>query len=238
MTQDKPAVVCVFCGSTAGNDPVHLEAARALAYELHKNNVHLVYGGGNTGLMGEIAKTLVSLSGPQSVHGVIPRAMIQSTEMNVAGKDQTTPATARGKTAERVVSDSLDETAIADLTYGTTTIVSDMHTRKRLMAKLVLQGGPGSGFVAMAGGFGTIEEVMEMTTWNQLGIHNVGVVLLNINGYWDGLLLWIRTAVHEGFINGKNGSILMEAHDVKEVWPILVEYQCSSERYELNWGQE
>jgi Possible lysine decarboxylase. len=77
-----------------------------------------------------------------------------------------------------------------------------------------------------------------MTTWNQLGNHHVGVVLLNINGYWDGLLAWVRTAVQQGFINGENGSILTEARDVKDVWPKLVEYKCSSDRYQLNWGQE
>ncbi|KNG91701.1 lysine decarboxylase-like protein [Aspergillus nomiae NRRL 13137] len=220
MTQDKPAVVCVFCGATAGRDPVHLEAARALAYEFHKNNVQLVYGGGTAGLMGEIAKTLVSLSGPK------------------ACTVEKTSATAGGKTAERVVSESLDGDEIPESEYGVTTIVPDMHTRKRLMATKVMEGGPGSGFVTLAGGFGTIEEVMEMTTWNQLGIHRVGVVLLNINGYWDGLLAWVRNAVKEGFISAENGSILAEAVDVKEVWPKLLEYRCSSGRFQLNWGEE
>ncbi|OJJ03878.1 hypothetical protein ASPVEDRAFT_136428 [Aspergillus versicolor CBS 583.65] len=236
MTQDKPAVVCVFCGSTEGNDPVHLEAAQDLAYEFHKNNVQLVYGGGNTGLMGEIAKKLVSLSGPEAVHGVIPQAMVQAAASH--GTDENDDETAGGKAAERVVSKPLDGNHIDELTFGLTTIVQDMHTRKRLMATKVLQGGPGSGFVALAGGFGTIEEIMEMTTWNQLGIHHVGVVLLNVNGYWDGLLAWVRTAVQQGFINSENGSILIEVQGVKDVWPRLVEYRCSSKRYQLNWSQE
>lgn len=209
-----------------------------MAYEFHKNNVQLVYGGGNTGLMGEIAKTLVSLSGPKAVHGVIPRAMVQAAASNGVDSDEAASATAGGKAAERVVSAPLDGNEIPESTFGLTTIVPDMHTRKRLMANKVLEGGPGSGFVALAGGFGTIEEVMEMTTWNQLGIHHVGVVLLNINGYWDGLLSWVRTAVQQGFINGENGSILTEVHDVKDVWPNLVEYRCSSDRYQLHWGQE
>ncbi|CAG7997439.1 unnamed protein product [Penicillium nalgiovense] len=119
-----------------------------------------------------------------------------------------------------------------------TTIVADMHTRKRLMAEKVLEGGPGSGFVSLAGGFGTIEEVMEMTTWNQLGIHKVGVVLLNINGYWDGLLAWVRNAVKEGYISASNGEILAEAKDVSEVWPKLRAYQVSNGRMQLNWGEE
>ncbi|KAE8362524.1 hypothetical protein BDV27DRAFT_131354 [Aspergillus caelatus] len=235
MTQDKPAVVCVFCGATAGKDPVHLEAARALAYEFHKHNVQLVYGGGTSGLMGEIAKTLVSLSGPKAVHGIIPRALVKISAKN--SKEAPTAA-AGGKAAERVVSEALDGDEIPESEYGITTIVPDMHTRKRLMATKVMEGGPGSGFVTLAGGFGTIEEVMEMTTWNQLGIHRVGVVLLNINGYWDGLLAWMRNAVEEGFISGENGSILAEALDVKEVWPKLLEYRCSEGQLKLNWGQE
>lgn len=190
--------------------------------------------------MGEIAKTLVSLSGPKAVHGVIPRAMVQAAASNgiEETEDETASAAAGGKAVERVISDPLDGNRIEESTFGVTTIVPDMHTRKRLMATKVLEGGPGSGFVALAGGFGTIEEIMEMTTWNQLGIHRAGVVLLNINGYWDGLLAWVRTAVQQGFINDENGSILIEVHGVKDVWPKLVGYRCSSKRYQLNWGQE
>lgn len=233
------------CGSTAGKDPVHLEAARTLAHEFHKNNVQLVYGGGTTGLMGEIAKTLVSLSGPEAVQGVIPRALIKVSAKDSNGHGDgdgegngigAQTESGAGKSAERVVSDSVDD--IPESEYGMTTIVPDMHTRKRLMATKVLEGGPGSGFVSLAGGFGTIEEVMEMTTWNQLGIHRVGVVLLNVNGYWDGLLAWVRNAVKEGFISGENGSILAEARDATEVWPKLLEYKCSVDRMQLNWGEE
>lgn len=220
---------------------MHMEVARTLAREFHKNNVHLVYGGGTTGLMGEIARTLVSLSGPKAVHGVIPRALVRvsntaATEQQQPGTNDGTPTA--GKKAERVVSDTVEDNGIPESEYGLTTIVPDMHTRKRLMATKVLEGGPGSGFVSLAGGFGTIEEVMEMTTWNQLGIHRMGVVLLNINGYWDGLLAWVGNAVDEGFISAENGQILAEARDPTEVWPKLLEYRVSNGRMQLNWGQE
>lgn len=192
--------------------------------------------------MGEIAKTLVSLSGPKAVHGVIPRALVKVSAKGVEnGNGISTPTTAEamgGKAAERVLRQAEEGKEIPESEYGVTTIVRDMHTRKRLMATMVLEGGPGSGFVSLAGGFGTIEEVMEMTTWNQLGIHRVGVVLLNINGYWDGLLAWVRNAVEQGFISGENGSILAEAHTVEEVVPKLLEYQCSCDRMNLNWGEE
>lgn len=191
--------------------------------------------------MGEIARTLVSLSGPKAVHGIIPRALVKvSTKSNGNGNGTDTPEqqNGEGKAAERIIAEAIDEAGIPESEYGITTIVPDMHTRKRLMATKVMEGGKGSGFVSLAGGFGTIEEVMEMTTWNQLGIHRVGLVLVNINGYWDGLLAWVRNAVESGFITGENGSILAEARDVAEVWPKLVEYQVSRDRMQLNWGEE
>lgn len=214
-----------------------MEAARSLAEELHKNNVQLVYGGGTTGLMGEVARVLVSLSGPKAVHGIIPRALVKVATANGMRAAHGTVDSNAGKAAERVV-DSVEADGIPESEYGVTTIVPDMHTRKRLMATKVLEGGPGSGFVSLAGGFGTIEEVMEMTTWNQLGIHKVGVVLLNINGYWDGLLAWVRNAVKEGYISAVNGEILAEAKEVTEVWPKLLAYRASSGRMQLDWGQE
>ena len=218
-----------------------METARALAQEFHKNNVQLVYGGGTNGLMGELARTLVTLSGPQAVHGVIPRALVKVEPGydNVKKDGNSDATTSAGKSHERVVKDPMNATTLLEESgYGTTTIVPDMHTRKRLMATKVMEGGPGSGFVSLAGGFGTIEEVMEMTTWNQLGIHKVGVVLLNVNGYWDGLLAWVSNAVKEGYISPDNGKILVEAKNVKEVWPKLVEYKVSNGRMQLNWGEE
>ncbi|PKX95816.1 LOG family protein [Aspergillus novofumigatus IBT 16806] len=216
--KDKPAVVCVFCGSVAGNDPIHMETARALAHEFHKHNVQLVYGGGTKGLMGELARTLVSLSGPQAVHGVIPRALVRVEPGYDNKREEEKPTESSGKGAERTIKEPLDKTALlGESEYGTTTIVPDMHTRKRLMAE---------------------KEVMEMTTWNQLGIHHLGIVLLNVNGYWDGLLSWVQSAVKEGYIGADNGKILVEAKDPREVLPKLLEYRVSNGRMDLDWGQE
>ncbi|KAL1972553.1 hypothetical protein VTN31DRAFT_6967 [Thermomyces dupontii] len=246
--ETKPLVVCVFCGSVAGSDPAHLEAARALAREFHKHNVQLVYGGGTNGIMGEIARTLVSLSGPQAVHGIIPRALVKVEEGYKDAKEADAGTgqvqTGSGKTHERTVTGQIaaeikdKRTRIVESEYGVTTIVPDMHTRKRLMATKVMEGGPGSGFVALAGGFGTLEEVMEMTTWNQLGIHKAGIVVLNINGYWDGLLDWVRNSVEKGFVSKANGEILVPVTKVEDVLPKLLSYKASVDRFQLNWGEE
>jgi uncharacterized protein (TIGR00730 family) len=211
-------VVCVFCGASSGTSPAHLGAARSLARMLHAQNIHLVYGGGTVGLMGEVARTLVSLSGPTSVHGIIPQPLI-SLEQN---HDPSNPT-----------SHSIDAAI-----YGRTTVVKDMHTRKQMMAKEVVDGGPGGGFVALSGGYGTLEELMEVTTWNQLGIHSMPVVVFNVDGYWDGLLTWVKNAVSSGFIAPTNAGILVEALDAEEVLTCMKEYQNAEGRFNLTWEQQ
>lgn len=174
--------------------------------------------------MGEIARTLVSLSGPDAVHGVIPEALM---EFEQEGRPGTASA-----------SNSKPSSKIDEKIYGRTTIVPDMHTRKHMMAKEVIEAGPGSGFVALSGGYGTLEELMEITTWNQLGIHGKGVVVFNVEGYYDGLLNWVRTAVSSGFIAPGNAGILVEALDAEEVVRQLREYKVAEGRYHLDWNQK
>ena len=206
------------CGSSPGTSPAHLAAARALAEAFHAHSISLVYGGGTIGLMGEVAKTLVSLSGSHAVHGIIPEALVAFEQEG--GR----------RTAGRTV--------INEKLFGRTTVVPDMHTRKQLMAKEVMEGGPGSGFVALSGGYGTLEELMEVTTWNQLGIHGKGVVIFNVEGYYDGLIQWVKTAVVGGFISPGNAGILVEALDAEEVVKQLEEYQVAEGRFKLDWSQK
>ena len=165
-------------------------------------------------MMGEIARTLVSLSGPSAVHGIIPEALLPLEQHGVAPNG-----------------------GISEEMYGRMTIVKDMHTRKSLMTKEVVEGGPGSGFVALSGGYGTLEELAEVTTWNQLGIHGRGMVLYNVEGYYDGLIAWVRTAVSAGFVAPGNAGILVEALDAEEAVRQLKEYRVSEDRYKLEWSQ-
>ncbi|KKA27730.1 hypothetical protein TD95_001294, partial [Thielaviopsis punctulata] len=213
--------ICVYCGSSPGNDPVHVEAARALAREMAKNDIDLVYGGGTVGLMGEVAKTLVGLKGPEAVHGIIPEALIRYE---------------RDDTYATQTSDNLFVPTVS--IYGRTTVVPDMHTRKRLMAQEVFAGGPGSGFVALAGGYGTLEEVFETVTWNQLGIHKNGIVLFNVNGFYDGLVDWVKNAHGAGFIKGDNVSIIATATTAQGVIQELKDYKQSASTFNLDWGKE
>jgi uncharacterized protein (TIGR00730 family) len=82
-------------------------------------------------------------------------------------------------------------------------IVKDMHERKAMMAQLA------DGFIAMPGGMGTLEELFEMLTWSQLGIHSKPVGLLNVDGYYDSLVQFIFHARDEGFIKPQHAELMM-----------------------------
>ena len=221
------------CGSKAGKSPAHLEAARALAHAFHAHDIQLVYGGGTVGLMGEVARTLVSLSGPDAVFGVIPEALIKYEQ---AGRDT---ATAPGAQPAAAPDSGAANEAMAkhEAEFGRVTVVPDMHTRKQLMAQKVMEGAAGSGFVALSGGYGTLEELMEMTTWNQLGIHACGVCVFSVEGYWDGLLQWVRRAVDQGLVSAANQGIIVEATDAEGVVKALAEYRLSQDRFRLEWSR-
>ena len=82
-------------------------------------------------------------------------------------------------------------------------LVDSMHERKALMASLA------DGFIALPGGLGTLEEVLEVLTWAQLGIHRKPVGLVDVEGYWGGLLALLRHAVGEGFVRPEYAALLL-----------------------------
>ncbi|KAJ2984911.1 hypothetical protein NUW58_g5814 [Xylaria curta] len=206
--------ICVYCGSAAGKSLKHIEAAQALGRAMAEKDIELVYGGGTVGLMGEVAKTIVSINGPSAVHGIIPEALVK-------WERDDTYAAKKDVNGYHVPEESV---------YGRTTVVKDMHTRKRMMAQEVLEGGPGSGFIALSGGFGTMEELLETATWNQLGIHSRGVCVLNIDGFYDGLLDWIRKAVEEQFLKPGNAGIIVTATHAEGAIEALQNYKVSDAR--------
>lgn len=169
--------------------------------------------------MGEVAKTIVAISGPDSVHGIIPEALVKfERDATYAGEKD-----GSGHFLPK-----------ADV-YGRTTVVRDMHTRKKMMAQEVVDGADGSGFIALSGGYGTMEELFEVLTWNQLGIHDKGVCVLNIDGFYNGLLDWLNKAVEQNFIRPANASILVTATTAEEAVKALKDYKVSDSRYNLTW---
>jgi uncharacterized protein (TIGR00730 family) len=90
-------------------------------------------------------------------------------------------------------------------------IVKDMHERKAMMADL------SDGFIAMPGGVGTLEELFEVFTWAQLGFHQKPIGLLNVDGFYDGLLQFIQHMVSQRFLKGEQAEILIAAAQGEEL---------------------
>lgn len=78
---------------------------------------------------------------------------------------------------------------------------------------------------------------MEVVTWNQLGIHDRGVVALNVEGFFDGIIEWVKMATKTGFIKGDNAKILVEAKSAEEAVTALQEYRVSGARMNLEWAR-
>ncbi|GIL53386.1 hypothetical protein Vafri_9002 [Volvox africanus] len=104
-----------------------------------------------------------------------------------------------------VLPEALAPREVSGTIIGKTHIVADMHTRKAMMAQHA------DGFIAMPGGFGTLEEFMEVMTWQQLGFHTKPVALFNVNGFFDPLLTFFQHIVQEGFIMAQYNTVIISA---------------------------
>jgi uncharacterized protein (TIGR00730 family) len=169
--------ICVFCGSSSGKGANHLTAAQKLGKILAEENITLVYGGGNVGIMGEIANTVLQYNG--KVTGVIPEDLVAR------------------------------ETALREVTE--LKIVRSMHERKAMMSEL------SDGFIAMSGGIGTLEELFEVWTWAQLGIHNKPIGILNVDNYYDRLIDFIKHSVEQEFVYKNNLDMILIDTDAKNL---------------------
>jgi uncharacterized protein (TIGR00730 family) len=94
-------------------------------------------------------------------------------------------------------------------------VVDTMHTRKALMAEKA------DAFLALPGGFGTFEELFEVLAWQSLKLHTKPVLLLNVDGFYDGLLNFLDHAVTQGVLKSKNRASLLVATTVEEVFKHL-----------------
>ncbi|CAI1511847.1 hypothetical protein SEUBUCD646_0J01530 [Saccharomyces eubayanus] len=222
--QEHGKSVCVYCGSSFGTKTLYSESAEELGALFYKLGWQLVYGGGTTGLMGKIARSTMGPDLNGQVHGIIPDALVSKER---TGEDEEEINEALMESVEN----HKGSTPISK-EYGETTIVPDMHTRKRMMANL------SDAFVAMPGGYGTFEEIMECITWSQLGIHNKPIILFNIDGFYDQLLQFINHSIEEGFISAKNGEIVQVASTSQEVVDKIERYVVPEGRFNLNWNDE
>ncbi|ONK76405.1 uncharacterized protein A4U43_C03F27390 [Asparagus officinalis] len=116
---------------------------------------------------------------------------------------------------------------ISGKSIGEVKIVSDMHERKSEMAKHA------DAFIALPGGYGTMEELLEMITWAQLGIHEKPVGLLNVDGYYNNLLALFDQGVEEGFIEDSARHIVVSAETAEELIIKMEEYAPDHDRVAL-----
>jgi uncharacterized protein (TIGR00730 family) len=169
--------VCVFCGSSPGNDPAYAVLARAVGEGLARRGIGVVYGGGRVGLMGFVADAALEAGG--EVIGVIPQGMVDRELAH------------RGVTQLR--------------------IVTTLHERKAVMNEL------SDAFIALPGGLGTLEELAEVVSWAQLGLHAKPIGLLGVADYWADLLRWLDGAVAAGFLAPAYRDLILEAADLDEL---------------------
>lgn len=122
---------------------------------------------------------------------------------------------AAGGEVTGVIPTALVEREVGHMGLTRQFIVKDMHERKAMMASL------SDGFIAMPGGMGTLEELFEMLTWSQLGIHAKPIGLLNVDGFYDGLIDFIAHASGQGFIRPQHAALMMSATDPQALLQLL-----------------
>ena len=173
--------VCVYCGSSAGDDARFGDAAEELGRALAAEGVGLVYGGGGEGLMGRLARSTLAAGG--SVTGVIPRFLIRKEHALTVAQEMV--------------------------------VVDTMHERKQAMFDRA------DAFVALPGGIGTLEELVEQLTWAQLNRHIKPILIADIGGFWRPLLALLAHMRIEGFIREGFEARYLVAERIADVLPML-----------------
>ncbi|OMJ29409.1 LOG family protein [Smittium culicis] len=107
--------------------------------------------------------------------------------------------------------------------------VQDMHSRKRIMADKC------SAFVSLPGGYGTFEELLEITTWSILGIHDKPVIVLNLKGFFDPLKQLFANAVDAGFVASGNKDIVTFCDSIDLAIDSINSYVAPETRFKLDW---
>lgn len=159
--------ICVYCGSQPGTVPEFVEDAVQLGKLLAQEEIELVYGGGTSGIMGAVARSVVENGG--KVTGIIPEFLL-----------------------------SVEGNADKQLPGIDTIVTASMHERKQRMFE------QSEAFLTLPGGIGTLEEIIEMMTWAQLGRHEKPIAFLNTHGFWDPLFELLDHMNSSGFLHTAN----------------------------------
>ena len=165
--------ICVYCGSSFGNNSLYKEKAEALGNAIADMNIALVFGGSHLGLMGTIADSVLSKGG--KVIGVIPEYLHNK---GISHNDLT----------ERHV-------------------VRNMNIRKEMMIEL------SDAFIAMPGGYGTLDEITEVLSLNQLSMIDKPCALFNINNYYNDYIKQLDHSVKEKLLRPEHRNMLLVDDD-------------------------
>ena len=140
-------------------------------------------------------------------------------------------ALAAGGEVHGVITQGLVDREIAHRGLTQLHVVPTLAERKALMADL------SDGFVALPGGFGTLDELFEIVTWAQLGLHGKPTGLLDVDGYWAGLLAWVQRAVADGLVPAEHGSLLLVERDVGALLDALARARPTRAKWDTaGWG--
>ncbi len=173
--------ICVFCGSGSGVNPLFEAAASELGNALADKKFEIIFGGGDTGLMGALAKSALSNNG--HVTGIIPEFLMKYQNGGIVHSEQI--------------------------------ITSTMHERKAKMHEMA------DSFLALPGGIGTLEELVETMTWEQLDQHKKPIILLNVDQFWQPFLDLLAHMKNFNFIRSGLEVNFHTIEDVKALTSIL-----------------
>jgi uncharacterized protein (TIGR00730 family) len=173
--------ICVYCGSSAGSDRRFGDAADALGAAMAVAGYGLVFGGGEDGLMGRLAHSVLANGG--KVTGIIPRFLMRR-DHAMRGEQELI-------------------------------VVEDMHKRKQMMFDRA------DAFIALPGGIGTLEELVEQLTWVQLQRHCKPVLIADIDGFWRPLLSLFAHMHNRGFIREGFDLRYLVAEKIVDALPML-----------------
>ena len=182
--------ICVYCAASTKIRPEYFDATARLGRIFADADCAVVFGGGSSGLMGQLADSMLAANG--KITGVIPQFMCD---------------------------EEWHHTELTELI-----VVETMHERKQKMAMMA------DAAVALPGGCGTLEELLEVITWKQLGIFTKPIVIMNIDGYFNDLIAMLHRAVDEQFMRTEHKQMWEVVSTPEEVLSAII----NSEKWDKN----
>jgi len=190
--------ICVFCGSSPGNDPAHMDLAAKLGTAIAQRGDRLVYGGGGLGLMGTVARA--AHESGADVLGIMPEFLTDI------------------------------EKTFTEVNHE---IVPDMHMRKSRMYS------EADAFIVLPGGIGTLEEAIEVLSWQRLNLHNKPIIFLSDQAYWEGLLQCLTHIIDAEFAPESLRNVLLSADNIEAAYQVMIDrIENAPEKHKLHYARD